>query len=400
MPAMADRLAVPFALPDIGQTEVDAVVDVLRSRWLTSGEQCRLFEEEFAAAVGARYAVAVNSCTAALHLSLEAFGVGPGDLVFVSPYTFAASAEVVRYLGATPVFVDIDPDTLNISVTRLREAVELAVATGRGRPLAVIPVHIAGVPCDMEELWDLARQFDLAVVEDAAHAFPSAYQGRPVGSIPDDVRGTACFSFYATKTITTGEGGMLTTQDEMVADRARSMSLHGLSRQAWGRYTSGGSWAYDIVDAGFKYNLTDIAAAMGRAQLARAEAMTERRREIARTYTAAFEDCAWLQTPTVPMTSTSAWHLYILRVGSGASPLPRDQLIDDLKRDGIGTSVHFIPLHLHSYYVKTFGYEPEDFPVALREYQRALSLPIYSAMSDEDVDAVVTAVRARGKDGR
>ena len=301
---------VAFALPDIGDDEIDAVVEVLRSGWLTTGEQCRRFEDEFAAAVEAGFAVAVNSCTAALHLALEAVGVGPGDLVFLSPYTFAASAEVVRYLGAEPVFVDIDPHTLNISPAKLGEAVEAGLRMGRGRPRAVIPVHIAGVPCAMDEIWGLARKHDLAVVEDAAHAFPSAYRGRPVGSRPTDVRGATCFSFYATKTITTGEGGMLTTDDEPTADRARSMSLHGLSRPAWSRY-SGGTWSYDITAPGYKYNLTDIAAALGRVQLRRASDMTSRRAEIAAAYDTAFGDIEALECPTVPMTADSAWHLYI-----------------------------------------------------------------------------------------
>lgn len=386
---MADP--VPFALPDVGQTEIDAVVDVLRSRWLTTGEQCRRFEEEFAAAVGARYAVAVNSCTAALHLSLEALGVQRGDEVFLSPYTFAASGEVIRYLGATPVFVDIDPVTLNIDPTKLRTAVENSRREGSGRARAVMPVHIAGVPCEMDEIWEIAREFDLAVVEDAAHAFPSAYRDRPVGQAPAGVRSAVCFSFYATKTITTGEGGMLTTEDADLADRARSMSLHGLSRQAWARY-SGGGWAYDIVAPGYKYNLTDIAAALGRAQLTRADEMTARRSAIAAAYTAAFADLETLECPAVPAHSESAWHLYILRLHLDLLPIGRDAFIERLKALGIGTSVHFIPLHLHSYYVAEYGYRPEDLPVAAEQFQRAVSLPLYSAMTNADVQRVIEVV--------
>src|SRR5690625_1006836 len=270
---------VPFAVPDLGDAEIDAVVEVLKSRWLTTGKKSRDFEERFAEAVGASHAVALNSCTAALHLSLEALDIGAGDRVYMSPYTFAASAEVVRYLDATPVFVDIDPATLNIDVQRLRMAVEQDLDQQRGRPAAVMPVHIAGVACDMDAIWHLTREKGMAVVEDAAHAFPATFNGRPVGAVPERIRGTACFSFYATKTLTTGEGGMVTTEDADVADRIRTMSLHGLSRQAWSRYEAGGSWAYDIVAPGYKYNLTDVAAAMGLVQLDRASEMLARRRQ-------------------------------------------------------------------------------------------------------------------------
>jgi perosamine synthetase len=384
---------LPFALPDIGQSEIDAVVEVLRSRWLTTGPRCHAFEQEFAAAVKAPFAVAVNSCTAALHLSLEALGVDRGDLVFVSPYTFAASAEVVRYLGATPVFVDIDPVTLNLDPDRLRAAVMSRLDGRDGRPRAVMPVHIGGVPCPMEEIWALARECGLAVIEDAAHAFPATYQGRPVGWAPDDVPGSACFSFYATKTITTGEGGMLVTTDEALADRARSMSLHGLSRQAWSRYADGGSWSYDISAPGFKYNLTDLAAAIGLAQLARAEQMRDRRAEIARRYTEAFADDDSLQCPADPPGVGHSWHLYLLRVRPDRLTIDRNLFITELNARGIGTSVHFIPLHLHSYYVKQYGYSPDDLPIATREFERVISLPIYSAMTDADVDRVASAVR-------
>ena len=383
---------VPFAVPDVGEAEIDAVVEVLGSRWLTTGKKCRDFEERFAESVNATYAVALNSCTAALHLSLEALGVTAGDRVYMSPYTFAATAEVVRYLDATPVFVDIDPVTLNIDVSKLREAVERDLDGQRGRPRAVIPVHIAGIACDMDEIWRLARDTDIAVIEDAAHAFPAHYAGRSVGSIPEGIRGTACFSFYATKTLTTGEGGMVTTEDPEVADRIRTMSLHGLSRQAWSRYESGGSWAYDIVAPGYKYNLTDVAAAMGLVQLDRAREMLDRRRQIARAYNAAFSDSDGLDCPIVPKHRNSAWHLYVLRLNRGISPVGRDDLVQHLNRDGIGASVHFIPLHLHSYYRDAYDLKPFDFPQSLREYERSLSLPIYSAMSDTDVEKVIDSV--------
>lgn len=382
---------LPFTRPDIGEAEIAAVVDVLRSGWLTTGAQSRRFEDEFREAVGAGYAVAVNSCTAALHLSLEALDVGPGDQVFLSPYTFAASAEVIRYLGATPVFVDIDPATLNISTMALREAVAGAQAAGQRRPRVVMPVHIAGVPCDMDGIRALARETGMSVVEDAAHAFPSSYHGDPVGAVPPGSTDTVCFSFYATKTITTGEGGMLTTESEAVADRARSMSLHGLSHHAWSRY-AGGGWSYDIVAPGYKYNLTDIAAAMGIVQLGRAADMAARRTEIALRYSAAFDGVPGLECPQVPVGSVSAWHLYVLRLHLADLPFDRDAFVVALNERGIGTSVHFIPLHLHSYYTKTYGFRPEDFPVATGEFQRVVSLPIYSLMSDDDVARVIEAV--------
>ena len=383
---------LPFALPDITEDEIEAVVRVLRSRWLTTGAEARAFEAEFASAVGAPHAVALSSATAALHLSLEALGIGPGDLVFVPTYTFAASAEVVRYLGATPVLCDVESASLNIDARDLRLRVERARALGDGRPRAVIPVHVAGVAADLEEIWDLAREFGLAVVEDAAHAFPATYRGRPVGWMPEDVRGTACYSFYATKTITTGEGGMLVTRDAALAERARLMSLHGLSRQAWNRY-SGGTWKYDITAPGYKYNLTDIAAAMGRVQLSRAQEMSEARASIARRYQQGLAELRSLVLPGVPEGRESAWHLYVLRLAPGHGGGRRDQLIDALTQRGIGVSMHFIPLHLHSYYRETFGYRPEDLPVAYEESLRGLSLPIWSAMADDDVDRVIRIVR-------
>lgn len=391
--------SVPFAVPDIGEEEIEAVVEVLRSRWLTTGARAREFEQEFAQEVGASHAVAVNSCTAALHLSLDAMGVADGDVVFMSPYTFTATAEVVRYLRARPVFVDIDPATLNVDPLALRTTVDDWMERHPGRPKAIMPVHIAGVPCDMDSIWAIARDAQLAVIEDAAHAFPAAYRGRPVGSVPADINGTACFSFYATKTITTGEGGMLTTESEAVAERARTMSLHGLSRHAWSRYAEGGSWAYDVIAPGFKYNLTDVAAAMGVVQLRRAGAMRSRRREIAARYTTAFGALGSLECPEPGDHVESAWHLYLLRLQPEEATISRDELIVALSGLGIGTSVHFIPLHLHSYYAQNGGYRPEDFPVALREFQRVLSLPIYSSMTDDDVqrviDAVVTVVGRR-----
>ena len=379
---------LPFALPDVGEAEIAAVVEVLRSRWLTTGKQAQEFERRFAAQVGSPHAVALNSCTAALHLALEALGVGPGDLVYVPTYTFAASGEVVRYLGATPVLVDVDAETLNLDLEQLRTLVKSDQDGARGRPRAVIPVHFGGVPCDMEAVWDLAREHDLAVVEDAAHAFPARRDSRVTGQMPDDVPGAICFSFYATKTITTGEGGMVVTPSEDLAERMRSMSLHGLSRQAWNRYSAKGSWRYDIISPGYKYNLTDVAAAMGLVQLVRAEEMRRRREDIAATYVERMADLP-LQLPTIPEGVVSSHHLFVVRTAAER----RDELVEQLTELGIGTSVHFIPLHLHSYYRDTFGYQPDDFPVARAQFERAVSLPIWSAMTDQDIDRVVAGVR-------
>ncbi|MBB2890184.1 DegT/DnrJ/EryC1/StrS family aminotransferase [Flexivirga oryzae] len=392
MTASEVRQEIPFALPDITADDIDSVVAVLRSRWLTTGAVTRQFEAKFAEAVSAHHAIALNSCTAALHLSLEALGVRPGDSVFVPTFTFAATGEVVRYLGAIPVLVDVDPLTCNIDPVALRGAVERVVREGVSRPKAIMPVHYAGAAAEMDDVWDLAREFDLAVIEDAAHAFPSTYGKNRIGWTPEDIPSTVCFSFYATKTITTGEGGMVTTRSSEVADRIRRMSLHGLSKQAWNRY-AGGTWRYDIVAPGYKYNLTDIASALGLTQLKRSREMAKRRNEIAAAYNQAFSALPGYVTPQVPVDRVHAWHLYQLRIAESFGEENRDALIEMLRiRHGIGTSVHFIPLHLHSFYRESFGYKPHDFPAALNVFEHCLSLPIYSSMSDGDVQQVIDAV--------
>lgn len=394
MKHLDERADLPFALPDITEAEVDGVVAVLRSKWLTTGAVTREFESRFAHAVGAEHAVALNSCTAALHLSLEALGVTADDAVFIPTFTFAATGEVVRYLGATPVLVDVDPVTLNIDPTSLRSAIERTLGEGVSRPRAIMPVHYAGAAADLDAVWELARDYDLVVVEDAAHAFPSTYGDHPIGWTPEDIPSTVCFSFYATKTITTGEGGMVTTRSAEVADRIRVMSLHGLSKQAWNRY-AGGTWRYDIVAPGYKYNLTDIASALGLAQLDRAQAMADRRAEIAATYAAAFASLPGIVVPQAPGDRRHAWHLYPIRLADHLGEEQRDAMIDALRTEhGIGTSVHFIPLHLHSYYRDEFGYAPGDFPAASHAFERCISLPIYSGMTSSDVDRVIEAVIA------
>jgi dTDP-4-amino-4,6-dideoxygalactose transaminase len=379
--ALPRETFLPFALPDIGDEEIAEVTEVLRSGWVTTGPKTREFERLFADYVGARHAVAVNSCTAALHLALEAIGLGPNDRVVTTPYTFAATAEVIRYFQATPVFVDVEPDTLNMDPARLEEAVAGAKA--------VIPVHIAGAPCRLREIADIARRHGARVIDDAAHALPTRLDGTLIGTGAD----ATCFSFYATKSLTTGEGGMLCTDDDAIADRCRIMSLHGISRDAWKRYMADGSWYYEIVAPGYKYNLTDVAAALGLAQLRKVEAMWKRRQEIARRYDDAFAEMTELQLPTHDEAHQHAWHLYMLRLHLDRLDIDRAAFITELKRRNIGASVHFIPLHSHPYYRDTFGYRPEDLPIAWREYQREVSLPIYSRMSDGDIDDVIAAVR-------
>ena len=406
---------LPFAAPDVGEAEITAISEVLQSGWITTGPVARKFERDFAAAVGARNAVAVSSGTAALHLGLEAVGLRRGELVLTTPYAFAATAEVVRYFDAVPVFVDVDPHTLNVDTGQLAAAVE-DLSSGdpdcrrrwlppslRGAPTedaelrAILPVHVGGLSADLDAVYGVASERGLAVVEDAAHAFPAQWKGSSIGSNYPGLQGSKvtqvkCFSFYATKSITTGEGGMLTTDDEQLADRCRIMALHGISRDAWKRYASEGSWYYEIAAPGFKYNMGDISAALGLTQLAKAERMRERRREIATRFNEAFGPCPELQTPCDRADCRHAWHLYMLRLNLSRLVLDRAQFIEELRARKIGASVHFIPLHAHPYYRETYGYRPDDFPVAHREYLREVSLPIYSRMSDGDVEDVVEAV--------
>ena len=372
---------IPFALPDITAAEIQAVSEALASGWITTAARTKSFEAEFAARVGVAHGVAVNSCTAAMHLALEALGVGAGDEVIVPTLTFAATAEVVRYMGARPVLVDVRAGDQNMDPAAAERAI-----TDRTR--VIIPVHFGGQACDMNPIMALARGRGLKVVEDAAHAFPASHDGRSIGGIGD----VTCFSFYATKTITTGEGGMATTDNDQWADRMRVMSLHGISKDAWKRYTAEGSWYYEIVAPGFKYNMTDIAAAMGREQLKRADEMLARRREIARTFQAALDGLDALETLEVHDFDAHAWHLFVVRLREGVLEIDRAAFIEALRERGVGASVHFIPLHMHPYYRETYGHQPEDLPVALDCYQRSLSLPIYSKMDDGQVTRVMEAV--------
>ncbi|MCC2972433.1 DegT/DnrJ/EryC1/StrS aminotransferase family protein [Massilia sp. IC2-476] len=374
---------LPFALPDIGDEEIRAVETCLRSGWVTTGPTTRRFEQDFRAYLGGDVeAIAVNSATAGLHLALESVGIAPGDEVIVPTMTFTATAEVVRYLGARPVFVDIDPATLNISPAAVAAAI-----TPRTR--AIMPVHYAGLACDMDAILALAARHGLRVIDDAAHAFPTRLDGKLVGTLGSDI---TVFSFYANKTMTTGEGGMIVTRDPELAARMRCMRLHGISRDAFDRYTSRvPAWYYEVIAAGFKYNLTDIAAAIGIEQLRKIDRFQQRRSWLAQRYDEGLAGLP-LQLPVHPeLGSTHAWHLYVVRLTEGAT-IGRDELINALAERGIGTSVHFIPLHRQPYWRDSCGLNPEAFPVAEASFEAMLTLPLYTRMRDSDLDRVVAAL--------
>ncbi len=375
---------LPFALPDIGEEEIAEVVECLRSGWVTTGPKTRQFEQEFAAYLGGGVdAISVNSATAGLHLALESLGIGPGDEVILPTLTFTATAEVVRYLGAQPVFVDSDPRTLCIDPA----AVEAAITP---RTRAIMPVHYAGLACDMDAILALAARHALRVVEDAAHAFPTVYQGQLVGTLASDI---TVFSFYANKTMTTGEGGMLVTRDPALAKRVRIMRLHGISQDAFARYTSRTpAWFYEVVAAGFKYNLTDIASALGLGQLRKIDAFLARRQQLAARYASALAGLPLQLPPAAPAGSSHAWHLYVVRLTDGAHT-SRDALIGALSERGIGTSVHFIPLHRQPFWRDSCGLSAAQFPVAEASYHAMLTLPLYTKMTDADQTRVIDALR-------
>ncbi|HEV7893872.1 MAG TPA: DegT/DnrJ/EryC1/StrS aminotransferase family protein [Pyrinomonadaceae bacterium] len=383
---------LPFSPPLVGEEEIEEVVDTLRSDWITTGPKVRRFEEEFAAYVGAPAALGLNSCTAALHTALAALGVTTGDAVITTPMTFASSVHVIEHVGARPLLADVEADTLNVDPRRVADVIESARREGLN-VRALLPVHLYGHPCDMNPLMDLAREYKLAVVEDAAHALPASHEGRKVGSFAGlfDVPVMTCFSFYATKNLTTGEGGMLTGPPELI-DEARIWSLHGMSRDAWNRYGAKGSWFYEVVRPGFKYNLTDIAAALGLVQLRKLEGFQTRRAEIARRYTEAFSQFEELTVPTSRPEVEHAWHLYVLRLNLERLNVTREQFIEEMRERRIGTSVHFIPVHTHPYYRDRYDFKADDFPVAAAEFRRIVSLPINPRMSDRDVEDVIEAV--------
>lgn len=374
---------LPFALPDVGEEEIEAVADAIRSGWLTTGPRVAAFEREFSAHIGEVESVAVNSATAGLHLALEAAGIGAGDEVLVPTWTFTATAEVVRYLGAEPVLVDVDPATLNIDLKAAKAAVTDATR-------AVLPVHFAGLAVSYADLASFAGDHGLVVIEDAAHAFPARSDGTTVGGGPS---AASVFSFYATKTMTTGEGGMLVTASPDIAQRARTMRLHGINRDVFDRYRSTApAWYYEVVAPGFKYNLTDTAAAMGRVQLRRAAAMRDRRAQIAALYAEALVDLPLDLPAVVPPGDTHAWHLFVVRLHPEARTR-RDAFIADAAAAGVGCSVHFIPLHQQPYWRERRALRDGDFPAASAAAGDAVSLPLYSAMKDADVERVVDVVR-------
>ena len=374
------------------------MLEALRSGWITTGPKAKRFEKEFAEYVGAKHALAVSHCTGALHLALWALGIERGDEVITTPFTFTATAEILGYLGARPVFVDVDPGTFNISPARIEEALE----NGANKKVrALLPVHFAGQTCDMDRILKIARHYNLKVVEDAAHAAGSArhMDGRgmaKVGTIGD----ITCFSFYATKNFTTAEGGMITTADDALAEKIAVASLHGMNKDAWKRYDKSGSWFYEIHDMGFKYNLSDVHAAIGLAQLKRADDFQRRRNEIARAYNDAFRAEESLQAAYSEPGIEHAWHLYVLRLRPELMKIGRNQFVEMLRERGVGCSVHCIPLHTMHYYQRNYGYRDTDFPVANDIYSRCLSLPIYAAMTDDDLNYVIETVLAIARENR
>jgi dTDP-4-amino-4,6-dideoxygalactose transaminase len=371
---------LPFALPDIGEDEIAAVTDALRSGWITTGPKTRQFEQAFSEYLGGGVeSIAVNSATAGLHLALEALGLGPGDEVIAPSLTFTATVEVARYLGADPVMVDVDPVTLNVDPAKVRAAIT-------PRTKVLMPVHYGGLSCDMDEILAIAREHGLKVVEDAAHALPTTWKGTPVGKLDSDV---TVFSFYANKTMTTGEGGMAVTRDPEIAKRMRAMRLHGMSRDAFDRFVSKTpAWYYEIIAPGFKYNLTDIASALGLVQLKRLPEFAQRRQALAAAYRVGLSDLPLVLPADAVDGDRHAWHLYVIRLAQGAR-LDRDDVIQGLAELGIGTSVHYVPLHRHPYWRDRYGLTPQMFPHADHAYRTMISIPLYTAMSDEDQRRVI-----------
>jgi len=389
---------LPFSAPSIGEEEIAEVTDSLRSGWITTGPKTKRFEEEFREYIGSKHAIAVNSCTAGLHIALAALGIGHGDEVIVPTLTFCSTANVVVHLGARPVLVDVGED---FNVTP--EAIERAITS---RTRAIIPVHYGGQPCDLDAIYSLAVRYNLPVVEDAAHAVGAAYHGHKIGSdslLPRssaplrpatcDLRIVTCFSFYATKNMTTGEGGMITTADDELAERMRLLSLHGMSRDAWKRYTSTGSWYYEVLLPGYKYNMTDIQAALGIHQLRKLDDFIAIRQRYSRMYDEGFADLPEVERPIIHPDRTHTYHLYVIRLNLEHLTIDRAQFIEELKALNIGTSVHFIPVHLHPYYQEALGYRVGDCPVAERLYERIVSLPLFPRMTEDDVRDVIHAVK-------
>jgi perosamine synthetase len=402
-------LQVPFFRPSISEAEIEEVVACLRSGWLTTGPRTKQFETAFAAEVRGKHALAVNSCTAALHLAVEALGLGPNQAVLVPTMTFAATAEIVRYQGASPLLVDCDPVTLHMDLADAERKIEQLQAGQTPldpalRVAGIIPVHVGGLMMDMDEVQAFADKHGLWVVEDAAHSFPAAYRtrsARPQGEAQvspwrrcgENTAAVTCFSFYANKTMTTGEGGMAVSDNTELVGRMRQMSLHGLSHDAWKRYAGNHAWDYQIVDAGYKYNFTDVAAAIGIHQLARAEEMRCDRERIARIFRARLADLEQLDLPPDPPDRLHAWHLFPIRLRLDKLSIDRNQFITCLREQGVGCSVHWRPLHLHPYYRQHYAWQPEQLPVASAQWLKLITLPVFPGMQAEECEQVIAVVR-------
>jgi len=382
---MSNIKFLPFALPDIGDEEINEVAHALRSGWVTTGPKTKQFETDFTAFLGdsTLESIAVNSATSGLHLALEAVGVGIGDEVIVPTYTFTATAEIVRYLGATPVMVDVDPLTFNMTAESFLSAIT-------DKTKAVVPVHFAGLACDMDSIIDVAKKHNIKIIEDAAHALPTRYKGRLIGTLDTDI---TVFSFYANKTMTTGEGGMVVTRNQELAKRCKVMRLHGISRDAFDRYTSTKpAWFYEVIAPGFKYNMPDIAAAIGIHQLRRLPSFQEKREQMASIYFDAFKDLPLDMPASAKENDSHAWHLFPVKIKSEAG-IERARFIEKMAELGIGCSVHFIPLHLHPYWRETYSLTPEMFPVAQQIFEQEVSLPLYTKMTYDDQKRVIEAVK-------
>jgi dTDP-4-amino-4,6-dideoxygalactose transaminase len=359
---------IPFHKASIGEEEIQAVTDTLQSGWLTMGPKTVEFEEKFKSFIGCDHAVSMNSATACLHLALKAIDIKKNNEIIIPTMTFISTAEVITYFNAIPVLCDIEPNTHNIDPTKVE-----ALITPQTK--AIIPVHFAGNPCDMDPIIAIAKKHNLYVIEDAAHALPTTYKDKKIGTLGD----ITCFSFYATKTLCTGEGGMATTNNPKFAESMTINRLHGINNHAWNRYSDKGSWYYEVVDNGYKYNMTDINAALGLVQLKKQNLFQKKRQKIAHTYTQEFTNTPQIIPITTTENSDSAWHLYVIKVTQN-----RSQLIDELKTHGISCSVHFIPVHKHPYYKKTYGYHDQDYPIANQIFESCLSLPIYPDLSPDE----------------
>jgi dTDP-4-amino-4,6-dideoxygalactose transaminase len=377
---MRDNFLV-FGSPQIGEDEIREVVECLRSGWISTGPRVGRFQKMFSQYIGSKYALALNSCTAGLHLALLAAGLEPGDEVITTPMTFAASANAIIHAGARPVFVDIESSTANIDPEQIEKQI-----TARTR--AIIPVHLYGRPCNMDRIMDIAKKHHLIVIEDAAHAIEAVYKGKKIGTIGD----ITVFSFYVTKNLVTGEGGMVTTESDKYAEKVETYGLHGMSRGAWKRYSDEGFKHYQVVFPGFKYNMMDIQAAMGIHQLKRIESSLKKREDIWQRYDEAFRQLP-VQTPVAPEKETKhARHLYTVHLKLEDLKVDRDAVQQAINAQNIGTGIHFVSLHLHPYYRDTYGYKKDDFPNSLCVSERTVSLPLSAKLTDDDVQDVIQAV--------